>query len=241
MNWKKKKSANKKPSIRTGGKLFEWKIFQFLRYLITGFFALFIKLWWLTLRIKISDKSLNILVNTPSPATIIMWHNHLFLATYWTKKRSNGKLYAMISAGTIGAWISPFYEHFNVKAIRGSKNLRAPQALKEIVQIVNQGNDIAITPDGSRGPCYHFRSGTSLVLKIANPAIILFSCKFHNAWRLKTWDRFYIPKPFSKVDCIFTSYSSYKDLTSSDDIQDISEALEKSLMDITHDDEINLR
>lgn len=227
--------SRKKPNIRTGGKIFEWKIFQYLRYFVVSLIAFFFKIWWMTLRIKVSQQSLNILKNTPSPATIIFWHNNLFIAAYWGKMRPKGKLYAMISAGTIGAWISPFYKHFNIKSIRGSTNLRAPQALKEVVQIVRKGNDITITPDGSRGPCYHFKPGAALVLKMADPAIILFSSKFHNAWRLKTWDYFYIPKPFSRVDCNFHAFSSYKELTKSEDIQEISEVLKTELLNRTED------
>lgn len=235
MSWKKAKKIGLKPRIRTGGKIFEWKVFQYLRYLITGLIAFVFKIWWMTLRIRASDESLNIVKKTRSPATIVFWHNHLFIAAYWAKVRPKGKLYAMMSAGTIGSWISPFYENFNIKAIRGSTNLRATQGLKEVVQIVYKGNDIAITPDGSRGPCYQFKAGAALVLKMADPAIIFFSCKFHNAWRLKTWDHFYLPKPFSKVECIFHYISTYKELTNSDDIQTIKEALNRELMNITYD------
>jgi len=235
MNWKKSKLTRPKPRIRTGGKIFEHKIFKGLRFLMTGLFAFFFKLWWSTLRIRISDHSLNIIKNIQSPAAIICWHNHLFFAAYWGKFRPKGKVYALISAGTIGAWISPFFQHFNIKSIRGSINLRAPQALKEVVQSVRDGNDIAITPDGSRGPLYKFKPGISLVVKKSDPAIILFACKFHNAWRLKTWDKFYIPKPFSKIDCTFDYFSSYKQLTKNEDTNDITEALSAQLMKITQD------
>jgi lysophospholipid acyltransferase (LPLAT)-like uncharacterized protein len=229
------KKHHTKPNIRTGGKIFEWKIFVFLRYVLTGAVALFLKLWWSTLRIKISNESFHILKKTPSPLISIFWHNHLFFAGYCGKFRPKGRLYALISAGAIGAWISPIFERFNAKPIRGSSNLRGKQALKEVVQVVMDGNDIIITPDGSRGPCYDFKPGTALVVKMANPAILFFSCNFHNSWRLKTWDRFYIPKPFSTVECTVKLFSSYRDLTNSDDIQDITDALKSQLMAITHD------
>lgn len=228
-------SFKMKPSIRTGGKVFEWKIFVILRYFITGCVALFLKLWWSTLRIKISHESLQALKDAQSPAVFIHWHNHLFFSGYWGKFRPKGKLYALISAGAIGAWISPVFERFNTKSIRGSVNWRGKQALKEFVQVVKDGNDVVVTPDGSRGPCYDFKPGTALVLKMVDPSVLFFSCNFHNAWRLKTWDRFYIPKPFSRVDCTFKQFSSYKELTKSDDIKDITAALKSQLMSITYD------
>lgn len=235
---KKLKMPEAKPRIRIGGKIFKWKIFEYLRLLITAFAALFLKLWWSTLRINISDESLNIIKNTQSPAAILCWHNHLFFAGYWGKFRAKGKLYALISAGAIGAWISPFFQRINIKSIRGSINLRAQQALKEVIQVSKEGNDIAITPDGSRGPCYECKPGISLLLKMTNPSIILFACKFHNAWRLNTWDGFYIPKPFSRIDCTFQYFSSYKELTQDEDIQNITHALNTHLMNITQDSDL---
>lgn len=230
--------SNKQASssmIRIGGKIFQWKIFILLRYLLMGCLALFLKLWWSTLRVRISKESLMVLKNTPSPVVFVHWHNHLFFSSYCRKFRPKGDLYALISAGAIGAWISPLFEFFNTKSIRGSVNWRGKQALKEIVQVVQQGNDVVITPDGSRGPCYDFKQGTALVVKMADPAIVFFSCNFHNAWRLKTWDRFYIPKLFSRIDCTFKHFSSYKELTNSDDTRDIAEALKKELMAVTYD------
>lgn len=229
------KNRPSKPSIRTGGKIFEWKIFVLLRYLVAGLVALFLKLWWSTLRIRISNETLRLLKETPSPAVFIFWHNHLFFSAYWGNARPKGKLFALISAGAIGAWISPIFEYFNVKPIRGSGNLRGNHALKEVVQVVKDGNDVIITPDGSRGPCYDFKPGAALVVKMADPAILFFSCNFHNAWRLKTWDRFYIPKPFSIVECHFQHFLSYKELTNSDDTGDITAALKAQLMSITYD------
>ena len=193
--------------------------------------------WWSTLRIKVSNESLRLLKDAPSPAVFIHWHNHLFFSGYWGKFRPKGKLYALISAGAIGAWISPIFERFNVKPIRGSVNLRGNHALKEVVQVVRDGNDLVVTPDGSRGPCYDFKPGTALVVKTVDPLIVFFSCNFHNAWRLKTWDRFYIPKPFSKVDCTFKKITSYKLLTESDDIINITAALKSQLMSITYESE----
>lgn len=238
MMHKESKVSQRKPRIRIGGTIFKWKIFEYLRLLITGFAAIFLKLWWATLRINITEESLNIIRNTKSPTAIICWHNHLFFAGYWGKYRAKDKLYALISAGAIGAWISPFFKHINIQSIRGSINLRAPQALKEVIQISKEGNDIAITPDGSRGPCYQCKPGISLLLKMTDPSIILFACKFHNAWRLNTWDKFYIPKPFSKIDCIFQSFPSYKEITQDDDISNITQALNTRLMNITQDPDL---
>ena len=54
-------------------------------------------------------------------------------------------------------------------------------------------------PDGSRGPCYEIKPGLVLLAQLSGRAILPLSFEYSSAWRLKSWDRFFIPKPFSTV------------------------------------------
>jgi lysophospholipid acyltransferase (LPLAT)-like uncharacterized protein len=64
---------------------------------------------------------------------------------------------------------------------------------------LKRGHDIGITPDGSRGPLYEIKPGLVLLAQLSRRPIIPLSFAYSNAWRLRTWDRFFIPKPFSRV------------------------------------------
>ena len=63
----------------------------------------------------------------------------------------------------------------------------------------SEGFDIGVSPDGSRGPLYDMKPGALKVALKTGAPIILLSLNHASAWRLKTWDRLYVPHPFSKI------------------------------------------
>jgi lysophospholipid acyltransferase (LPLAT)-like uncharacterized protein len=65
------------------------------------------------------------------------------------------------------------------------------------------GSDVCLTPDGPRGPRYRIQPGFIKLAQATGAPIIPIHVRFSSAWRLKTWDRFVIPKPFSKVEVVF--------------------------------------
>ena len=83
--------------------------------------------------------------------------------------------------------------------IRGSSYKRGAQSVREMLAAHREGYDIAVTPDGSRGPMYDLKSGAVRVALKTGAPMILFSLNFSRAWRLKSWDRFYLPVPFSRI------------------------------------------
>jgi hypothetical protein len=104
-----------------------------------------------------------------------------------------------VSASKDGAWLAAFFKLVGIEAVRGSSSHRGVAALRELIAAVQAGMDVAITPDGPRGPRYTVKQGPVLVARRAGAPLLLASCKFHSAWRLKSWDGFYLPKPFSKI------------------------------------------
>jgi len=71
--------------------------------------------------------------------------------------------------------------------------------LRELVRLVESGGDIAITPDGPRGPRYSLGPGVLLLSQTTGAPIVPTHASFSWAIRLKTWDGFIIPLPFSTV------------------------------------------
>ena len=66
-----------------------------------------------------------------------------------------------------------------------------------------EGLDVCLTPDGPRGPRYKIQPGFIKLAEATGAPIVPIHVRFSSAWRLKTWDRFVIPKPFSRVEVIF--------------------------------------
>jgi hypothetical protein len=87
--------------------------------------------------------------------------------------------------------------------VRGSSSRRAVAALIGMKRSLKDGVDVCITPDGPRGPRYGFHPGVIKLAESSGAAIQPIHATFSSAWRLKTWDKLVIPKPFSRVTVIF--------------------------------------
>jgi hypothetical protein len=76
------------------------------------------------------------------------------------------------------------------------------------------GKDVCVTPDGPKGPRYQVQAGLLKIAQTTESDIIPIHIHYSSAWRLSSWDRFVIPKPFSKVEVTFDKPISIpKDLT----------------------------
>lgn len=146
---------------------------------------------------SISLKELNAM---DCPFVIMLWHNRLFAAGAWHKLfRKTRKCFGLISASRDGAWLETFYGWAGIRAVRGSRNKRGTQAIRDLAKVLADGNDVGMTPDGSRGPVYSAKSGALALAKITKTPVLLLSFTFSRCIRLNSWDRFVIPMPFSKV------------------------------------------
>jgi lysophospholipid acyltransferase (LPLAT)-like uncharacterized protein len=140
----------------------------------------------------------------PAPAIYCLWHNRLAFAEaghqlFVKTPRPEGKLAALISASRDGAFLSTILEKFQIQPVRGSSSRRGAQAMLELTSWAERGYDIAITPDGPRGPAYAVQPGAISLAQVTGLPIIPVS--FNMGWKLKlnTWDKFQIPIPFSRI------------------------------------------
>lgn len=160
--------------------------------------SLVVRLWGATIRIAISDEDRVRLEDTDGATLLLIWHNRLFMASeIYRRFRKPKTLHSLISASRDGAWLSAFLELMGIRGVRGSSSRRNREALRELVACLRAGNDIAITPDGPRGPMYDFKAGPAAIAAKAQVRILLVGGAFSSAWRVRSWDRFYLPRPFS--------------------------------------------
>ena len=173
--------------------------------------------------------------NWNGPVVITLWHNRLFLAGEWVLRfRKKRGCYGLISGSRDGAWLQIFYGWVGVRAIRGSRNRRGTQAVREMVKVLREGHDVGITPDGSRGPCYEAKSGALAVAKLAKIPILLLSFEYSSCIRLKSWDRFVLPYPFSLVR-VTTRILYHDQLFAERNLDEATQFVESELNRITID------
>ncbi len=158
-------------------------------------------LWWRTLRFRWGPEVQAIIDAPPGSSVVILWHNRLFAAPEFFRRHfARRRLATLISASGDGAWLAAFLRKLGMFPIRGSHYKRGPQAVREMLAAHKEGCDIAVTPDGSRGPIYDLKPGAVAVALKTGAPFVMFSLNFSRAWRLKSWDRFYLPVPFSRID-----------------------------------------
>lgn len=160
-----------------------------------------------TLRYYWNDEAGFVSPGSPEgPAIFVFWHNRLGLCLQAYRhsrahRRSQGVV-ALVSASRDGAFLSSILNFAGVHPVRGSSSRRGPQALLELTTWAGRGYDLAITPDGPRGPCYRVQEGVIYLAQITGLPIVPFSFHAHSKLQVRSWDRFQIPFPFSRCDMV---------------------------------------
>lgn len=155
----------------------------------------------MSLRFDMTEEDIRNCSKDDEPVAFIVWHNRLFITTEIHRRfRAHRPLYALISASKDGAFLTEFFSMVGgMKAIRGSSSNFGREAASALVETLREGNDIGITPDGPRGPCYDLKPGAIVILRRSGAPALLVGGEFESAWQLKSWDKFYLPRPFSRV------------------------------------------
>jgi len=105
----------------------------------------------------------------------------------------------MTSQSRDGEYIARVISRFGFVPVRGSSSRGGQRALMEMNRLLAEGNGVAFTIDGPRGPRYVAKKGPVLLARMSGVAITAFYVAVERAWVLKTWDRLVIPKPFSRI------------------------------------------
>jgi lysophospholipid acyltransferase (LPLAT)-like uncharacterized protein len=156
-----------------------------------------------TLRYRWEDDSGYFIGQSPGQAIYATWHNRLIFSMpayygYARKHLRTPGMAALVSASRDGGFLAAILDCYKVQPVRGSSSRRGPQALLELTTWADRGFDLAITPDGPRGPCYQVQQGVMSLAQVTGLPIIPFSCSVGWKLQLNSWDRFQIPLPFSR-------------------------------------------
>jgi lysophospholipid acyltransferase (LPLAT)-like uncharacterized protein len=120
-------------------------------------------------------------------STVKTWVDRGFKACFLVSGSVDGEVPERIAR----AW--------GAEVVRGSANQSGALALRDMQGMMKRGYSIVTTADGPRGPQYEFKAGAVLMARIAGVSIIPMACAAERAWYLDRWDKFMIPKPFSRV------------------------------------------
>lgn len=130
------------------------------------------------------------------PTIIALWHGQLLALT---PHHAGQQVSVLISEHRDGEIVARVVTAFGYRTVRGSTSRGGGRALLELVALLRRGGEVAVTPDGPRGPRHAFAPGVLIAAQRSGVPIVGVVAHVSRAWRLASWDRFEIPKPFARI------------------------------------------
>ena len=130
------------------------------------------------------------------PRVFMLWHETI-LPLLWHHRGIHAAI--IVSDNRDGQYLADFAKALGYESVRGSSSKGAARALIGAVRMLKAGYAAAFTPDGPRGPRREMKPGFVAAAQRADGVVIPLWAEADRAWRLKSWDRFLIPKPFARV------------------------------------------
>lgn len=173
-----------------------------LRFIGIRFASVAIRLLIITLRIKIiNGEAISNLVREKKNFVAAFWHGSMMIG--WFLHRS-GNAAALVSQSKDGDVLAAILEKWSYNVVRGSSSTGGSDALTAMIFLMREDYSLIITPDGPRGPICKMKAGAVITAKRSNVPFFLVGIGIKNKIILKSWDRFEVPKPFSKVVAIYS-------------------------------------
>jgi len=189
------------------------------RWLIAVGFRL-LQLWVRTLRYEIDDRAG--VIGKPTDQNYIgaLWHNRLLIFPFVLQRfLSNRRGAALISASRDGELLADAITRFGFDVVRGSSSRLGASAILQLTDVLASGRDVVITPDGPRGPAYELGPGIIFLAQKSGAAVLPVNMEYSRCWRLKSWDRFILPRPFAKIRVIIGQPHRVRSTNTVDDFE----------------------
>lgn len=211
-----------------------WK-HELLVIVIAWIGHLFLSLLYATFRKKIiNQKHLEEAEKLSSSGCYLlaMWHHHILTMTICYRSIP---LMVMSSQSKDGDYISGVLHKFGWKTARGSSSKRGKEALEEMIaRLSDKNQDISgiLTIDGPRGPLYKVKRGIIEIARRAQVPIVPYAPINDRYWEANSWDKFRIPKPFSRFVCAYGRPIVVKEKINEDEMVELREEVKNSLFEL---------
>ena len=130
------------------------------------------------------------------PVIFVFWHGLLLPLVH--VHRHDGTV-VLVSEHRDGNYIAGILHHFGFGTVRGSSTRGGVRGFKGLIRAARKGLDLAITPDGPRGPNRELKPGALAAARMTGLPLVPVGVGVTSAWRVRSWDALLVPKPFSTV------------------------------------------
>jgi lysophospholipid acyltransferase (LPLAT)-like uncharacterized protein len=141
------------------------------------------------------------------PLIYAVWHGRILLAPWanaWLRRTHGARPVAVLASRSgDGELVSRFVRRFGLTVVRGSSSRGGPVALRRLVAAVGEGKDVALVPDGPRGPRGQVQGGVVALAAVSGAPIVPLGVGARPSKRLHSWDEFLVPLPFARCAIVF--------------------------------------
>ncbi len=135
--------------------------------------------------------------NSETPFIYALWHSQI-LPLLWYHRGNGAAL--VVSGHHDAGLLADAASSWGFRLIRGSSTRGGFVATRGAVRALSAGHQVAITPDGPRGPAQLAKPGIVRVAELSGAPILPVIARVRGAWRLGSWDRLVVPRPFTEVE-----------------------------------------
>ncbi|MEZ5424649.1 MAG: lysophospholipid acyltransferase family protein [Pyrinomonadaceae bacterium] len=196
-----KKSAKKHPDLYQFASLEKYTPKQkILIHLAEKIIYLFINLIGKTVRFETENwENFEKIGRSGKVPIYTFWHDRMFLGTYFFRRRG---IIVMSSQSFDSEYTARVIQRFGYGAVRGSSTRGGIRALTRMIRLMKEGLPMGFTLDGPKGPPHVAKSGAILLAKKSGHPVMPFVVEAKKFWRINSWDKLQIPKPFTRARVI---------------------------------------
>jgi lysophospholipid acyltransferase (LPLAT)-like uncharacterized protein len=155
-----------------------------------------IRLIYATMRIRVEgNEVMPNLVREEQGFVGIFWHGRMLMIPFLYPGKC---LHILISSHRDGEIMARVLECFGFRLVRGSSGKSGKGALLEMIHLLKQNRDLGIATDGPRGPAEVLKPGVAQLARLSGKPVVPIAFAASRCTRMKSWDRFAIPHPFSR-------------------------------------------
>ncbi len=185
----------------------------------------------LTLRFRIENaEHYQTLREAGRPVIFVLWHAQLLPLVYLHRRQN---VVALVSEHRDGEYIARIMRRLGFGTARGSSSRGGSRGLRELVHAARSGHDLAVTPDGPRGPAHELKMGALTVGRLTGCPLVPVAAGATRAWRAASWDRFLIPKPFATIHVKYGPPVRVARSASPEELEDQRVRVEKEMKRLT--------
>jgi lysophospholipid acyltransferase (LPLAT)-like uncharacterized protein len=171
-----------------------------IRYGLIPMVHWIVRLYLRSVRIRwVNEKEIRDHLRKGGRVIAAIWHQRILIVLGYAKRFSEFSPSVMISRSRDGEIIADVYRRLNFRPVRGSSSRGGREALSAMIADLAEHPFAVHVVDGPQGPRGVIKAGLISMAKLSAAPIYPVYISVDRAWVLKSWDRFLIPKPFSRV------------------------------------------